>query len=106
MERKKAMKNADQHLDVPIFNTLIIGTGHSSQLCYIKAMLNYIVKAICDIKRDKRIKAINVRGNIQSVYLAKVKKDLTLTVWQTGGCSRFYKKNDRRSDQSITEISG
>jgi hypothetical protein len=75
-------------------------------LCYIEAMLNYIVKAICDIKRDKRIKAINVRGNIQSVYLAKVKKDLTLTVWQTGGCSRFYKKNDRRSDQSITEISG
>jgi hypothetical protein len=39
------MKKADQPLDAPTFDTLIIGTGHSSQLCYIEAMLNYIVKA-------------------------------------------------------------
>ena len=69
------------------------GTGHSSQLCYMEAMVNYIVKAICAIKRDKSIKAIDVRSNIQSEYVAKMKKDLKLTIWQTGGCSAFYRKN-------------
>jgi cation diffusion facilitator CzcD-associated flavoprotein CzcO len=69
------------------------GTGHSSQLCYMETMVNYTVKAICSIKRDKSIKAIDVRSNVQSEYVAKMKKNLKLTVWQTGGCSAFYRKN-------------
>ena len=31
------------------------GTGHSSQMSYMEAMVNYTVKAICAIKRDKGI---------------------------------------------------
>jgi len=69
------------------------GTGHSSQLCYMETMVNYTVKAICAIKRDKSIKAIDVRSNVQSEYVAKMKKNLQLTVWQTGGCSAFYRKD-------------
>jgi cation diffusion facilitator CzcD-associated flavoprotein CzcO len=69
------------------------GTGHSSQLCYMETMVNYTVKAICTIKRDKSIKAIDVRSNVQSEYVAKMKKNLRLTVWQTGGCSAFYRKD-------------
>ena len=69
------------------------GTGHSSQMCYMEAMVNYAVKAICAVKRDKNIKAIDVRNDVQNEYVSTVKKNLKLTVWQTGGCSAFYRKN-------------
>lgn len=69
------------------------GTGHSSQLCYMETMVNYTVKAICAIKRDKSIKAIDVKRDAQREYGAKIRKKLQLTVWQTGGCSAFYKRD-------------
>ena len=69
------------------------GTGHSSQLSYMETMVNYTVKAICAIKRDKSIKAIDVRSDVQSEYVSNMKKNLKLTVWQTGGCTTFYRKN-------------
>ena len=69
------------------------GTGHSSQLCYMETMVNYIVKAICAVKRDDNIKAIDVKNNVQSEYMEKMRKDLKKTVWETGGCTAFYKKN-------------
>jgi cation diffusion facilitator CzcD-associated flavoprotein CzcO len=68
------------------------GTGHSSQLCYMEAMVKYTVKAICTVKRDKSIKAIDVQSDVQSEYVAKMKKALKLTVWQTGGSKSFYRK--------------
>jgi hypothetical protein len=57
--------------------------GAFSQPCPqpLTTMVNYMVKAICTIKRDKSIKAIDVRSNIQSEYVAKMKKNLKLTVW-------------------------
>lgn len=69
------------------------GTGHSSQLCYIEAMINYIIKAIAAVGRDGAIKAIDVKEIVQKKYVARVKKDLKSTVWQTGGCTAFYRKN-------------
>jgi cation diffusion facilitator CzcD-associated flavoprotein CzcO len=36
------------------------GTGHSSQISYMEAMVDYTLKAICAIKNDKSIKAIDV----------------------------------------------
>jgi cation diffusion facilitator CzcD-associated flavoprotein CzcO len=69
------------------------GTGHSSQLCYMETMVNYTVKAICAIKQDKSIKAIDARSNVQEEYVAKTKKNLKLTVWQSGDCTAFYRKN-------------
>ena len=59
----------------------------------METMVNYTVRAICAIKRDKSIKAIDVKSNVQSEYVAKMKKTMLLTVWQTGGCSAFYRKN-------------
>jgi hypothetical protein len=79
--------------DAQYFKTMIIGTGHSSQLCYMETLVNYTVMAICAIKRDKSIKAIDVKSNVQNEYVAKMKKTMLLTVWQTGGCSAFYRKN-------------
>jgi cation diffusion facilitator CzcD-associated flavoprotein CzcO len=69
------------------------GTGHSSQLCYMETMVNYAVKAVCAIRRDKSIKAIDVRSDVQSKYVAKMKKTLKRTVWQTGECTAFYRKD-------------
>ena len=69
------------------------GTGHSSQLCYMEAMINYTVKAICAVKRDKNIKAIDVKSNVQTEYVKKMKNKLKLTVWQRSECPAFYRKN-------------
>jgi len=69
------------------------GTGHSSQISYMETMVKYTVKAICAIKRDKNIKAIDVKSNVQNEYVAKVQKNLKLTVWQRGECKAFYRKD-------------
>jgi cation diffusion facilitator CzcD-associated flavoprotein CzcO len=69
------------------------GTGHSSQISYMQTMVSYTVKAIRAVKRNKGIKAIDVKSNVQREYVAKVKEKLKLTVWQTGGCTAFYRKN-------------
>ena len=69
------------------------GTGHSSQLCYMEAMVGYAVKAIIAIKRDKRVKAIDVKEDVQNKYITKTFKNLRSTVWHTGGCPAFYRKN-------------
>jgi cation diffusion facilitator CzcD-associated flavoprotein CzcO len=69
------------------------GSGHSSQLCYIEAMAGYIVKAICAVRNDKAIRAIDVKKDVQDRYVAAMKKALRSTVWQTGGCSPFYRKD-------------
>jgi cation diffusion facilitator CzcD-associated flavoprotein CzcO len=69
------------------------GTGHSSQLCYMETMVNYTVKAICAVDHDKSIKAIDVKSDVQMEYVSRTKKNLSKTVWQTGGCSAFYRRN-------------
>lgn len=69
------------------------GTGHSSQISYMEAMVNYTVKAICAIKRDIGIKAIDVKSDVQNEYVAKLKATMRSTVWQTSECTAFYRKN-------------
>lgn len=69
------------------------GTGHSSQISYMEAMVNYTVKAICAVKRDRSIKAVDVKSDVQGAYVANMKKTMQLTVWQRGECSAFYRKN-------------
>jgi len=69
------------------------GTGHSSQMSYMQTMASYAVKAICAVMQNQDIKAINVKPDVQRDYVAGVKEQLKLTVWQTGGCTAFYRKN-------------
>jgi cation diffusion facilitator CzcD-associated flavoprotein CzcO len=69
------------------------GSGHSSQISYMQTMVNYSVKAIRAVKGARSIKAIDVKSDVQRQYVDKVKEQLKLTVWQTGGCSAFYRKN-------------
>jgi len=69
------------------------GTGHSSQMTYMQAMTDYTVNAICAVTRDKNIKAIDARCDRQSEYVAKTRKNLQSTVWQSSDCPAFYRKN-------------
>lgn len=69
------------------------GSGHSSQLCYIEAMAGYIVQAICAVRNNKQIRAIDVKKDVQDIYVAAMKRTLKSTVWQTGGCTAFYRKD-------------
>ncbi len=69
------------------------GTGHSSQLCYMEVMTDYTVQAICAIKRDKSIKAIDAKPDLQAEYVATVQQNLKKTVWQSSDCTTFYRKN-------------
>ncbi|MFT5520634.1 MAG: hypothetical protein ACI9IA_001228 [Enterobacterales bacterium] len=56
-------------------------------------MVDYTVKAIRAITQDKSIRAIEARADLQSEYVAKTKKNLQLTVWQSSNVSAFYRKN-------------
>jgi len=69
------------------------GSGHSSQLSYMEIMVNYTVKAIGAVKRNKTIRAIDVKSDVQREYVAEMKKNMEKTVWQNGTCKSFYRKN-------------
>ncbi|MFT4769656.1 MAG: cation diffusion facilitator CzcD-associated flavoprotein CzcO [Glaciecola sp.] len=68
------------------------GTGHSSQISYMEVMVNYAVDAICAVKRDKSIKAIDARSDPQREYVKKMRSTMKSTVWQNGSCKSFYRK--------------
>jgi cation diffusion facilitator CzcD-associated flavoprotein CzcO len=69
------------------------GTGHSSQISYMQTMVSYTVKAIRAVKRKEGVRAIDARRDVQRDYVARVKRQLQSTVWQTGGCTAFYRKD-------------
>ncbi len=69
------------------------GSGHSSQISYMEAATDYIVQAICAVKRDKRIKAIDARRDLQDAYVAGMRRKMQKTVWQNATCTAFYRKN-------------
>jgi cation diffusion facilitator CzcD-associated flavoprotein CzcO len=69
------------------------GTGHSSQLSYMEAATDYIVQAICAVKRDPSIKAIDARRDLQDAYVAGMRSKMRRTVWQTAACTSFYRRN-------------
>ena len=78
------------------------GSGHSSQVSYMEAATDYIVQAISAVKRDKSIKAIDARRDLQEAYVAKTRQRMRKTVWQDGDCTAFYRKN---MTEEVTSLS-
>jgi cation diffusion facilitator CzcD-associated flavoprotein CzcO len=78
------------------------GTGHSSQISYMEAATDYIVQAICAVKRDKRIKAIDARRDLQDAYVADMRRKMQKTVWQNATCTAFYRRN---MTEEVTSLS-
>jgi cation diffusion facilitator CzcD-associated flavoprotein CzcO len=78
------------------------GSGHSSQISYMEAATGYIVQAICAVKRDPRIKAIDARRELQDAYVAGMRRKMQKTVWQNATCTAFYRKN---MSEEVTSLS-
>jgi cation diffusion facilitator CzcD-associated flavoprotein CzcO len=78
------------------------GSGHSSQISYMEAATDYIVQAICAVNRDKGIKAIDARRELQDAYVAGMRRKMQKTVWQNASCSAFYRKN---MTEEVTSLS-
>jgi len=78
------------------------GSGHSSQISYMEAATDYIVQAICAVKRDPGLKAIDARRDLQEAYVAGMRRKMQKTVWQNAACSAFYRKN---MTEEVTSLS-
>ncbi len=78
------------------------GTGHSSQMSYMQVATDYIVQAISAMKRDKSIKAIDAKQDLQDAYVAEMREKMKKTVWQNATCTAFYRKN---MSEEVTSLS-
>ena len=78
------------------------GSGHSSQISYMEVATDYIVQAICAVKRDKHIRAIDSRRELQDAYVANMRRKMQKTVWQNASCTAFYRKNMREEVTSLS----
>jgi cation diffusion facilitator CzcD-associated flavoprotein CzcO len=66
------------------------GLGHSSMVYMIEAQVHYAMKAIEYMDRH-RVFSIEVKPNVQDSYNLQLQEKLSKTVWNTGGCSSWYK---------------
>jgi hypothetical protein len=55
----------------------------------IEAQVNYLVQAVAAM-RQRRIRAVEVRREIQDRYFRWLQDRLSRSVWNTGGCSSWY----------------
>jgi len=78
------------------------GSGHSSQISYMQVATDYIVQAISAVKRDKSIKAIEAKQDLQDAYVAKMREKMKKTVWQNATVTAFYRKN---MSEEVTSLS-
>jgi cation diffusion facilitator CzcD-associated flavoprotein CzcO len=66
------------------------GLGHSSMVYMIESQVHYAMKAIEYMDRH-RVFSIDVKPNVQDKYNLEIQEKLSKTVWNTGGCSSWYK---------------
>jgi cation diffusion facilitator CzcD-associated flavoprotein CzcO len=71
------------------------GIGHTSLLYMIEAQLGYLADAL-RLMRQRRIRTVEVRSDVEVAYNEEVQRKLQPTVWNTGGCVSWYlDKNGR-----------
>ncbi len=66
------------------------GLGHSSMVYMIESQVNYAIKAMKYLK-NKKVKAIDVKLEVQDSYNQEIHKKLEKSVWNKGGCVSWYK---------------
>ncbi len=66
------------------------GLGHNSIVFMIEAQVNYILKAI-QFTKQKNVKSIEVKPEVQDRYNKDLSKRFTNTVWSVGKCDSWYK---------------
>jgi len=71
------------------------GIGHTSLVYMIEAQLRYVADAL-RLMRERRIRTVDVRRDVEVAYNEEVQRKLQPTVWNTGGCVSWYlDKNGR-----------
>ena len=64
------------------------GLGHNSMVFMIESQAHYILEAIKAMK-EQRIRALDVKPEVQKQFVDGVQKELESTVWQSG-CKSWY----------------
>ncbi|WP_333608778.1 flavin-containing monooxygenase [Arsukibacterium sp.] len=81
---------------VPDFPNLFIvtgpntGIGHTSAIVVIEAQMHYILRAISEVRTAGKT-VIEVDAAAEERYTRHIHQEMAKTVWQTGGCSSWYK---------------
>ncbi len=66
------------------------GIGHTSAIFVIEAQMEYIRRAIQAVQ-NKGAKAIEVKPQAEADYTTMIHREMKQTVWQSGGCTSWYK---------------
>ncbi|HEY1058875.1 MAG TPA: NAD(P)/FAD-dependent oxidoreductase [Limnobacter sp.] len=80
---------------VPGFPNLFIvtgpntGIGHTSAIFVIEAQMNYIMKSIDALQKNKK-HVIEVKPQAEHEYTTMIHTEMDKTVWKTGGCNSWY----------------
>jgi len=65
------------------------GLGHNSMIFMIESQVNYLADAIATMKR-RRIRSLEVRTEAQQSFGRMLRRKLSGSVWNTGGCASWY----------------
>ena len=65
------------------------GLGHTSMVYMIESQINYVIDAVDTIARED-LATVEVRRQAQDTYNAQLQRQLTPSVWMTGGCASWY----------------
>ncbi|WP_430461295.1 flavin-containing monooxygenase [Thalassolituus sp. LLYu03] len=66
------------------------GIGHTSAIFIIEAQMNYIMRAIEEVRgRGKQL--IEVKAASEDSYTRHIHQEMEKTVWHSGGCTSWYK---------------
>jgi cation diffusion facilitator CzcD-associated flavoprotein CzcO len=66
------------------------GIGHTSAIFVIEAQMEYIRRAIQAVQKQGA-KAIEVKPQAEADYTTMIHREMKQTVWQSGGCTSWYK---------------
>lgn len=66
------------------------GIGHTSAIFVIEAQMEYIRRAIQAVQ-NKGAKTIEVKPQAEADYTTMIHREMKQTVWQSGGCTSWYK---------------
>lgn len=67
-------------------NTIL---GHSSMIFMIESQVRYVVEAVTTMRR-KALAVVEPTQVAQEAWTADIRRRMTPTVWQTGGCASWY----------------
>ncbi len=66
-----------------------VGLGHSSMIFMMESQFPYVLGAIRTL-RERRLKYVDVRSDVEQRYNDRIQKRLAGTVWNAGGCVSWY----------------